>query len=128
MLVGKGSKRPSRSEPTVTRSHLASWAIVAVVLAFFDSFATLVELTLGKAVEGNVLIAHAIERWGAGSALFVRGIVVSLLIGALAVLAARHRRAQSALRIATVVLALVAVYHVVGPALAGWTDVAAVAN
>ncbi len=112
----------------MTRTDLAWWGALAIVLAFFDSIATLVELTLGTAREGNVLLAHAIERWGAESTLMVRGIVVSLLIVALTALASKHPRAQAGLRVATVVLALVAIYHVVGPTLAGWSGVAAVAE
>ena len=102
---------------TVTQENIGGLMLLAILFAMFDSFATYINLVLGNITEGNGLIQALINNWGPESALFVRGVAVSILIIVLTVIAIYNRRAEAGLRGITFVLGLVAAYHLAGPSL-----------
>lgn len=95
---------------------LGAVTLIAIVLVAFDSAATYLHLTLGHAVEGNLVVARMIDHWGAEAGLAIRTLQVTVLVLGLAWLARRSRMAWQGLLGVTVVLGAVAVYHVVGSA------------
>lgn len=99
--------------------NIATWQLFAMVFAFFDSFATWMNLRLGNIAEGNAILAAAMADFGVEPVLMYRTVIVFALLFALGLMATRSRRAMTGLRFVTLALAMVAVYHVVGPSLLG---------
>ena len=95
------------------------WAPVAIALTAFDAIATAMWVGLGIALEGNPWLAWLIDEAGLFSAMLTRvviGVGLVLLLDALQPVSATARRALPAV---TVILAAVAAWHLVGPALMG---------
>jgi hypothetical protein len=90
------------------------WLALATGLTLLDALATALWLELGVAEEGNPMLAGLADLWGAIPAMALRAVVGVGLLVSLALLSRRSRLARAALPALTLVLAAVAVWHVVG--------------
>ena len=106
----EGKEVASLDRPT---KRLFRWSAAAAALTLVDAVATSAWITHGLAVEGNPIWKVIIERFGASAAMGLRGAVGILLVVLLAALAPPER-ALHFLRVVTAILAVVAVWHVVG--------------
>lgn len=99
---------------TVPRSRIRPLTVTAIALTLFDAVATVVVVGSGLAVEANPLLAELIDRIGLLSAMLARALLGIGLLWLLAWLSTWRHEVRPALLLVAVVLATVAVVHVVG--------------
>lgn len=90
------------------------WASLAAGLTLIDATATAAWIHHDLAREGNPLYAPLTEGFGVVAAMTLRATVGITLVGALYLLDSRSAWARPGLQGITVVLAGVAIYHVIG--------------
>lgn len=98
----------------VPRDRIAPLAVVAIGLTLLDGVATLAVVGTGLAVEANPVLAVVVDRLGIAPAMLLRVVVGSVLAWVLAWLSTWRREVRPALLVVALLLAVVAVVHVVG--------------
>jgi hypothetical protein len=94
------------------RRQVAPIRRVLLAMVVFDSVATYVWVTTGLAVEGNPLVASAMDTLGDGPALTLRAVWSGALVMALTWLAERRASVRPALVLVLVALGAVTLIHV----------------